>query len=74
MTITSNTGTEEMADWGWMEADMESAISKNLLDVQCSAVCGQESAGEHLPLASDKRGTSLLLTNPACRSLKRGEH
>jgi len=29
-----------------------------------SAVCGQESAGEHLPLASDK-GTSLLLpTNP----------
>jgi len=69
---TSNTGTE-MADWGWMEAtDMESAISKNLLMYRrCS---GQESAEEHLPLASDKKGTSLLLpTNPR-RSLKRGEH
>jgi len=54
MTITSNTGTEEMADWGWMEAtDMESAISKNLLDVALSVVRSQQG---HLPLASDKRG------------------
>jgi len=45
--------------------DMESAISKNLLDVQCSCLWS-ESAGSICLLPLIKRGTSLLLpTNPS---------
>ncbi|HCF26467.1 MAG TPA: hypothetical protein DEV81_04490 [Cyanobacteria bacterium UBA11049] len=65
---------------------METAVSQNFLNVQCSALSGQWSfIFGHAPLSlvlnkqqmtNDKKiGTSLLpLTNPVCRSLKRGEH